>query len=698
MKKAGFLFIISLITTVSLFAEGISSKQARTVATNFWLSRVLKTSVASQASPEISAVIPFAYQNQVVYYQVNMQPEGWILVSATNAAIPILAYSPTGKFDTQDMPVNAAAWLLQYQKKLIEVIHLELPQDEQTSEKWDQLLSTNIQSSPQAVLANNVEPLLTTTWNQSRYYNDMCPADPSGPGGHCYAGCVPTTMGQICNYFRWPETGLGAYTYEEPTYGTLTADFGNTTYRWDEMAVSLNSTNLAVAELLYHLGVSCDLVYGPDGSGMYNHKAAYSLRTFFKYDPATQYVYRDSTNLNWDSLIINHIDRRIPVYYAGWSVPNINGHAFVCDGYQTDHFFHFNWGWGGSSDGYFYTDALNPGGSNFNLAQELIINAVPDSSLYNYPTGCSGFAELNTTNGTINDGSGPLFDYLPETSCNWLIAPQDSVSSITLRFLEFSLTGDDTLYVYNGDSQEAALIASYTGALLPGDLTVNGDHVFINFIVHSDTGSTGWLIGYQSEIPVYCTANEQLTAISGTLSDGSGGRDYHNTSSCMWMIAPAGAQLIELQFDTFDTEAAADVVTVYDGNTVIGEFSGNELPPLLTATSGYMFLIFSTNFEVTAPGWSATYTTDLVDVDENETIPTLLTACPNPATDLLTLNYYGEKGESVFELINCLGVSVFSQISLTNQVSFNVGGLAPGLYLARVSSEKDIQQIKILIK
>lgn len=96
---------------------------------------------------------------------------------------------------------------------------------------------------------------------------------------------------------------------------------------------------------------------------MYNHKAAYAFRTYFKYAPETQYVFRDSTNMNWDSLLVAHLDRKMPLYYAGWSVPNVNGHAFVCDGYQGTGYYHFNFGWGGSYNGYYYTQNLTPGGT-----------------------------------------------------------------------------------------------------------------------------------------------------------------------------------------------------------------------------------------------------------------------------------------------------------------------------------------------
>ncbi len=166
------------------------------------------------------------------------------------------------------------------------------------------------------------------------------------------------------------------------------------------MTNSVQEQNDAVAELLFHLGVSVDMDYGPTGSGMWNHKAAYSLRTYFNYSPETQYLYRDSTNLDWDSVIVAHLDQKIPMYYAGWSVPNINGHAFIIDGYQTEDYFHFNWGWGGSYDGYFYLDNLVPGGNNFNLAQELVINCYPDTINYSYPYYCSqpGYTEISERN------------------------------------------------------------------------------------------------------------------------------------------------------------------------------------------------------------------------------------------------------------------------------------------------------------
>jgi len=70
------------------------------------------------------------------------------------------------------------------------------------------------------------------------------------------------------------------------------------------------------------------------------------------------------------------IDQSKPLYYDGFS--DSGGHAFICDGYQSNDYFHFNWGWGGSDNGYFTVDALNTGAGNFNNWQSVIHSISPN--------------------------------------------------------------------------------------------------------------------------------------------------------------------------------------------------------------------------------------------------------------------------------------------------------------------------------
>lgn len=70
-----------------------------------------------------------------------------------------------------------------------------------------------------------------------------------------------------------------------------------------------------------------------------------------------------------------------PIQYAGFGN---GGHTWVLDGYDSNNFFHMNWGWGGSQDGYFNLNSLNPGaggiggaGYVYNNNQQAIIGLQP---------------------------------------------------------------------------------------------------------------------------------------------------------------------------------------------------------------------------------------------------------------------------------------------------------------------------------
>jgi len=694
MRIAKSIFIaIILSLVITLQAEEITLKQAVKVANNFYYERYNSSMHLNYSDNFTDEVFSVKVHSVATFYYINFKETGWVAVSATTAAIPIIAYSNTGSYNPGFEPENFKAWMSQYSSQLYDIISNGNIPDKEVQEKWNYYLTDKSDQLSKYKMGRSVEPLVVSSWDQGLYYNEMCPPDGGGPGGHCLTGCVPTCMGQIANYFRWPQTGIGSYSYDGGVYGTLSANFGESTYNWNEMPASVNKNSLETAEILYHLGVSCDLVYGPNGSGMYNHKAAYSLRTYFKYSPETEYLYRDSTNLNWDSVIIAHLDKKIPMYYAGWSVPNINGHAFVCDGYQDDNYFHFNWGWSGSNDGYFYTDNLNPGGSNFNLAQELIINCFPDTASYTYPINCMGADTLNTIFGTIDDGSGPVYDYIENQDCSWLISPSDSINSITLHFYNFETNPEDTLYIYDGNSENSDLIGAFSGSGIPEDITTTGDEAFIRFTTDNQTNASGWLMGFTSELPIFCS-NNTYTELEGNISDGSGPGNYQNLTTCMWMFQPTIPDEITLDFTEFSTEPNYDKVFVYDGNDEIGEFSGSDLPPQLIATSGMMTVIFTTNSSITDMGWAATYKVGTVGEEEINASSDLI-VFPNPADNRIQFN-----GTAIGEIssVRIFDVKGLEVISLENISWIDTSKLTDGLYFIELSGSKGSYTTKIVIK
>jgi hypothetical protein len=696
--------ISNCFVSIPVIAGEVSKEKATTLAVNFFSERYVQYFDLSADGLKVESVLLVREGDFPVYYAVNFT-EGFILIAARDEVFPVLAYSFSGHYRQPTNQQNFMAWMGQYAGQIQNAASGGVALEE-THKTWEKYTDPGFGSNTE-VRFRDVEPLLTSTWNQGKYYNQMCPADPSGVAGHCVTGCVATAMGQLAYYFRHPETGMGSYSYNHPTYGTISANFGNTTYHWEEMVNNVDETNLAVAELLFHLGVAVDMVYGPQSSGMYNHKAAYALRTYFKYSPETQYVFRDSTSMDWDSLLVTHLDQKIPMYYAGWSQPDVSGHAFVVDGYQGDHFYHFNWGWGGSYDGYFYTDDLSPGGSNFNLAQELIIHCFPDTVNYTYPGYCSGENMLTALHGTIDDGSGPCYDYLSGAQCSWLIDPQnemDSITGITLSFQRFALENqNDFLRIFDGGDDNAPLIGEFSGNDLPGTISSSGNKLFLLFQSDDSGAAPGFFASYLTERPEWCSGMTVMTEQSGELSDGSGTFYYENNTICMWQINPPGAGQVTLHFTKFQTQPDFDVVKVYDpsGNVLLAEISGMydppDLPDPVVSASGKMFITFTTDGDTRADGWDAWYATDLVQIDE-QPLSDGMEIFPNPASDLIVINVFDAGDQPLtIEILDCQGKTIFNHMMSKTSEQIDVSSLKNGLYFIRGTGKAIHYSTKIII-
>jgi photosystem II stability/assembly factor-like uncharacterized protein len=179
-------------------------------------------------------------------------------------------------------------------------------------------------------------------------------------------------------FHNYPSQGVGSHTYIDPTYGSQTANFGNTTYNWSSMPNNVSSSNTAVATLMYHVGVSVNMHYSTSGSGAFSTDVPYAFMNYFNYHPGAMIQFKNNfQNVeDFKNLIRADLDQALPVYYSG-SNPT-EGHAFVCDGYHiSDGTFHFNWGWSGSCNGWYLIGNLNPGGSLFNDDNAIVIHIKP---------------------------------------------------------------------------------------------------------------------------------------------------------------------------------------------------------------------------------------------------------------------------------------------------------------------------------
>lgn len=290
--------------------------------------------------------------NENYFYVFNRgDGGGYVIVAAEDRANEILGYTDNGTFDYNNIPENMKWWLGEYEK---EIKYL-------TEHPDIEILTANTETSN-----TEVSPLLgATAWNQGYPYNNQCPMYDTER--RCATGCVATAMAQIMYYHQWPSKGKGAYSYTTTINGedkVLSADFESTTYEWDKMTSIYNNNSSqeskdAIATLMSHCGISLDMMYGLE-SGTPSIKIPYALYTYFGYDKAMTYKSRDYYGLaEWENIIRDELNAGRVVQYNGQATDG--GHSFVCDGYNKDGYFHINWGWGGVSNGYFRTTALNPG-------------------------------------------------------------------------------------------------------------------------------------------------------------------------------------------------------------------------------------------------------------------------------------------------------------------------------------------------
>jgi len=184
-----------------------------------------------------------------------------------------------------------------------------------------------------------------------------------------------------------------------------------------------------------------------------------------------------------------------------------------------------------------------------------------------------------------------------------------------------------------------------------------------------------------------------------TIQDGSGPANYHNLTTCFWTIQPEAAGMdIYLTFINFYTEEGHDFVKIYDGNNMIGEFSGNELPPTLTATSGTMTVVFSTNATITEAGWQAYYTTSPVGNNEIHSAD-MLKIFPIPVKDKLNIEFLKTVTQTEVQLFDLYGKLVAKTTSnACDKLIINTAELFDGIYLLKVSADNQVFTKKVIIK
>lgn len=367
MKKIT-LALVLIVCFNFVFSNPVDTTTAKKVAVNFWKQNNAEMTEGDNVSQTRERVPEFIVGQKGMlfsnFYILTVSDGiGFVLVSADDRVQPILGYSIENTFDVTNMPPNLQEWLMGYEQQIQYAKDENIDPSNETVSEWNTLLEGGT-IAPKSTTA--VNPLLTTLWGQSPFYNELCPTYLFGLG-HTQTGCVATAMAQVMKYWNYPEHGRGYHSYNCDYYGTQSANFASTTYDWAHMPNQLtsNSSNTqvnAVATLMYHCGVSVEMDYGWQASGIQDISLVVNaLKNYFKYDATTHLVNRSnySTDAAWISLLKNELNNGRPIFHVGFG--STGGHAFVCDGYNSNNYFHFNWGWSGYCNGYYSINNLTPG-------------------------------------------------------------------------------------------------------------------------------------------------------------------------------------------------------------------------------------------------------------------------------------------------------------------------------------------------
>ena len=385
------LFLISLYILIPIvYSKPRTYSKALDIANDFYQKKMASSLRKSITTNSDIRLAYGAYKQNIAtrsaadayYYVFNTgYRNGFVIVSGDDRATEILGYSSTGDFSMDSIPSNFRNWLNVYHKELQLLMDNSVYSD------------STLESVSNSLLTNSVLPLLgNTKWNQAFPYNAFCPK--SGTKA-TYTGCVATAIAQIMRYHQYPINGSGKKTYTSETINKqLTVDFSATSYDWSNMLDTYTgseseSHKSAVAALMYHCGVAANMDYGITGSAAYDEDAAIGLINNFGYDSNLRTIYRDYYSAEeWESILKNELNNGRPVLYGGGNNNN-EGHAFVCDGFDINNLYHFNWGWNGYCDGYYAMTSLKPNslgsdaGSSeegYTIAQDMTIGIQKPSS------------------------------------------------------------------------------------------------------------------------------------------------------------------------------------------------------------------------------------------------------------------------------------------------------------------------------
>ncbi len=353
MKKLTSLLFL-LVSVLAMSAAPVGRNAARQIAAQFAQSKGAQLVAEPRVAPGRMATA----QRQPLYVFNMADDRGFVIVAGNDQVLPVLGYTVHGSYDETALPDNFSYWMASM-ASAIEALGETDGDKQPTEEETDKRAK--------------IDPLIKTQWGQGRaqaggyIYNMFCPEI---EGKRALTGCVATVGAQLMYYYQHPTDSVGGvpgYVREDAVADT-SEPLDSTIFKWGLMkpAYSRYDQNTesakAVSELMLYCGYLANMNYGLTGSGSNEWTLAQNMVKYFDYDPYTlKHLNRTMFSVRtWDEMIYGELAEGRPVIYSGSG--NVGGHAFLCDGYDGEGLYHFNWGWGGEYDGWFALSTTNPYG------------------------------------------------------------------------------------------------------------------------------------------------------------------------------------------------------------------------------------------------------------------------------------------------------------------------------------------------
>ena len=355
-----------LLLSASTYADQVTPSQALALARQFMAQHPTSAKTAKASQPRLK--LAYTATDSRLYAFNRGTSEGYVIVSGDDATAPVIGYSDHGSFDPDHMPDGMRYWLSECERQIAYAAQHDTTQGGTAAPR-----TTATDEQDYAVIA----PLVSTRWDQEEPYNLLTPEN---NGKHCLTGCVATALAQVIAYHKYPDhaTGTGLGTHKSQDLSQYSFDWANMLDLYTDgerkpIATATEEQRLNVARLMAAAGYGVDMGYSTSESGTYIFNVPFAAVQNFSMDNGTHLEMASCYDADtWRQMIYHDLATVGPIVYGGL-LAGSDGHAFVCDGYAGNGYFHFNWGWSGRHDGNFLLTLLNPSHYNFSFEQQAVL-------------------------------------------------------------------------------------------------------------------------------------------------------------------------------------------------------------------------------------------------------------------------------------------------------------------------------------